>query len=160
MTESEPHLSEKQEATPRELARLAARTAARDARERQHTLPLPKVALWLGVSEHEVIALTASGDLCAHTLSPDRQRWPAWQFAYGSPLPHLREVVAAIPAGAHPTGVRTLMTAPHPDLVVEVLDRPVSQLLPEIRVSPANWLSGGGSPTPVMALLAAFAGAI
>jgi len=149
------------EATPKELAALAARTAALDAAERRFSLPLPKVAAWLGISEFEVTGMTAAGDLYAHTLAGDEPRWPAWQFAYGQSLPHLHEVVAAIPAGAHPPGVRTLMTTPHPDLMVEVpLDHPVQQLIPEIRVSPADWLSGGGDEVPVMALLAAFAGAI
>ncbi len=149
------------EATPKEVAALAARTAARDARERQHTLSLPKVATLLGVSEHSVLGMTEAGELYAHTLAPGAPRWPCWQFAYGHPLPHLHEVVAAHPAGAHPPGVRTLMTTPSADLMVEVpLDHPVQPLIPRLRRSPSDWLSDGASPTPVLALLAAFAGAI
>jgi len=149
------------EPTPRELAKLAARTAARDAAELRFSLPWPKVAAWLDVSEHEVRGLTEAGELYSYSPAPGTPRWPAWQFAYHRPLPHLAEVVAAIPAGAHPPGVRTLMTTPSPDLMVAVpLDHPVQPLIPEIRVSPADWLSGGCSLEPVMVLLAAFAGAI
>jgi len=149
------------EATPRELARLAARTAARDARERQHTRSLPKVAGLLDVSEREVTGMTAAGELYSYTPAGGSLRFPSWQFAYGRMLPHLREVVAAIPAGSHPTAVRTVMTTPSPDLVDAVpIDHPIQPLIPVIRRSPADWLSGGGSLAPVMALLAAYAGAI
>jgi hypothetical protein len=172
MTEPERHLSAEdveflhrhagvREATPRELAVLAARTAARDARERQHTRSLPAVAALLDTSEHEVLGMTAAGSLYSYTLAGGAHRYPSWQFAYGRMLPHLHEVVAAFPAGSHPTGIRTVMTTPSPDLMAEVpLDHPVQPLIPEIRVSPADWLSGGCSPTPVLALLAVFAGAI
>jgi len=171
VTEPEHHLSAAyaeflrrhagvREATPRELAALAARTAARDARELQHTRSLAAVAALLDKSEREVLSMTAAGELYSYMLAGGSLRFPSWQFAYGRPLPHLAAIPAAIPAGSHPTAVRTLMTTPSPDLMVEVLDRPVSQLIPEIRVSPADWLSGGGSLTPVLALLAAFAGAM
>lgn len=149
------------DATPEELAKLAARTAARDARELQHTRAPAAVAALLGVSEHEVIGLTAAGALYAYTLAGGAHRYPSWQFAYGRLLPHLAAVVATIPAGSHPTGIRTVMTTPSPGLVDAVpLDHPVQPLIPEIRVSPADWLSGGGDEAPVLALLAAFAGAI
>lgn len=171
MTEPERHLSAEdaaflrrhagvREATPRELAALERRKAASAARELQHTGSLPKVAGRLDVSEREVAGMMAAGLLYSYTLPGGEPRFPSWQFAYGRPLPHLAEVVAAIPAGSHPTAVRTVMTTPSPELMVEVLDRPVSELIPEIRVSPADWLGGGGSLEPVMALLAAFAGAI
>lgn len=172
MTEPEHHLSAAyaeflrrhagvREATPRELAALAARTAARDARELQHTRSPAAVAALLGVSEREVLSLTAAGALYSYMLAGGSLRFPSWQFASARPLPHLAAVVAAIPAGSHPTGVRALMTTPSPDLVDAVpLDHPISQLIPTIRRSPADWLSGGGSLAPVMALLAAFAGAI
>jgi len=149
------------EATPRELAKLAARTAARDARELQHTRSLPKVAALLDRAEHEVLGMTEAGELYSYTPAGGAHRYPSWQFAYGRPLPHLAAVVAAIPVGSHPTGVRTLMTTPSPDLVDAVpFDHPISQLIPTIRRSPTDWLSGGEPPPPVMALLAAYSGAI
>jgi len=172
VTEPERHLSAEdvvflrrhagvRPASPEELAALAARTAALDAFELTHSLTRPAVAALLGTSEHSVLGMTEAGELYAHTLAPDGQRWPSWQFADGHPLPHLAAVVAAIPAGSHPSGVRTVMTSPSPDLVAAVpLDHPVRPLISEIRRSPADWLSGGGSPMPVLALLAAFAGAM
>ncbi len=148
-------------ASPAELAALAACTAARDASELQHTRSLVAVAALLDRSEHEVLSMTAAGSLYSYMLAGGSLRFPSWQFAYGRPLPHLAAVVAAIPAGSHPTAVRTLMTTPSPDLVDAVPpDHPISQLIPSVRRSPADWLSGGGDEAPVMALLAAFAGAI
>jgi len=145
----------------RSWPRLAERTAALDARELRHTRSLPKVAGLLGVSEREVLGLTAAGSLYSYSPAPGSPRWPVWQFAYGHRLPHLHEVVAAIPAGSHPSGVRTLMTSPSPDLITAVpLDHPVQPLIPRLRRSPSDWLSDGGSAVPVLALLAAFAGAI
>jgi len=172
VTEPEHHLSAAyaeflrrhagvREATPRELAALAARTAARDARELQHTRSLAAVAALLDKSEREVLSMTAASELYSYMLAGGSLRFPSWQFAYGRPLPHLAAVVAALPAGSHPTGVRTLMTSPSPDLVPAVpLDHPLQQLIPGIHLSPADWLSSGGSPVLVLALLAAFAGAM
>jgi len=148
------------EPTEGELAELAERTAGLDAEERRFSLPLPKVAVWLGVTEAEVASMTAAGNLYAHTLAGET-RWPAWQFAYGRPLPHLAAVVAAIPAGTHPTAIRTLMMTPSQDLMwVLPLDEPISPLIPEIPRSPATWLTDGGEAGPVLTLLAAAAGAI
>lgn len=59
------------EPTEGELAELAERTAGLDAEERRFSLPLPKVAVWLGVTEAEVASMTAAGNLYAHT------HWPA-----------------------------------------------------------------------------------
>jgi len=141
------------EATPEELAELAARTAALDDFELTHAVSLPAVATLLGVSEAGVLAMTAAGLLYAHELVGDgHPRWPDWQFADGGPLPHLVTVVAAIPAGSHPTGIRTVMTSPSPDLVATAS--------PGTPLSPADWLSSGGPATPVLVLLAAVAGAI
>jgi len=139
----------------------ADRTAASAARELQHTRSLPKVAGLLDMSEREVLTMTAAGELYSYTPAGDGPRWPAWQFAYGRPLPHLAAVVAAIPAGTHPTGARTVMMTPSPVLMwVLPLDEPIQPLIPEIPRSPATWLVDGGDLEPVLALLAAYSGAI
>ncbi len=127
------------EATPDELVALAERTAARDAFELVHTLSLPAVAALLGVSERAVVGMTAGSRLLAHELAGDGRRWPDWQFAAGRPLPHLSAVVAAIPAGSHPTGVRTAMTTP--DAVFLGVAEPLS---------PRDWLLSGGAPDQVV----------
>jgi len=146
-------------ATEEELAALAARTSALDAFELEHSLTRPAVAALLGQTELEVVGMTA-GRLYSHDLAPDGPRWPDWQFADGRPLPHLAAVVAALP-GSHPTGIRTVMTTPNLDLLAaKPLDHPIRQLIPGLPLSPADWLFAGGSPTPVLALLAALAGAI
>jgi len=172
VTEPERHLTDAdaaflrehsgvREATPRELARLAARTAARDARELQHTRSLAAVAALLDRSEREVLGMTEAGELYSYTPSGGAHRYPSWQFAYGRLLPHLAAVVAAIPAGTHPTAIRTLMMTPSQDLMwVLPLDEPIQPLIPEIPRSPATWLTDGGEAGPVLALLAAAAGAI
>jgi len=152
VTEPEPRLSEEQEAflrkyagvreaTPRELAELAARTAARDAFELTHSLTRPAVAALLGKSEHSVLGMTAAGRLYAHTLAGDGLRWPGWQFAGGRPLPHLAAVVAALPSGTHPVTLRAFMITPDPALRHD-----------DVAVSPRDWLLGGGDVTAVLEL--------
>jgi len=145
----------------RELMTRAARTTASAARELQHTRSLPKVAGLLDMSEREVLSMTAAGELYSYTPAGGAHRYPSWQFAYGRLLPHLAAVVAAIPAGTHPTAIRTLMMTPSQGLMwVLPLDEPIQPLIPEIPRSPATWLVDGGDLEPVLALLAAYSGAI
>jgi len=149
VTEHERHLSAAdeiflrehagvREATPRELAELDARTAARDAFELTHSLTRPAVAALLGKS---VLGMTAAGRLYAHTLAGDGLRWPGWQFAGGRPLPHLAAVVAALPSGTHPVTLRAFMITPDQALRHD-----------DVAVSPRDWLLGGGDVTAVLEL--------
>ncbi len=61
-------------------------------------------------------------------------RIPAFQFEGERLLPGLGRVVAALAPHLHPVAVFNWFTLPHPDLVVEELDRPVS---------PREWLAAG-----------------
>lgn len=64
-----------------------------------------------------------------HTL-----RLPPWQFLRGAVLPHLPEILAALPEQAHPMTVTGFMTLPSDELD---------------GLSPVDWLATGGDPDPV-----------
>lgn len=67
-----------------------------------------------------------------------RRRVPAWQIADSNLLPHLSEVIAAIPEDVHPLDVATVMTSAQEELAGR---------------TPVDHLTGGGSPAPVVELL-------
>jgi hypothetical protein len=72
----------------------------------------------------------------------DGWRLPTWQFgADGSPLAGLEQVLRAVGDDVHPVVLARFFATPAPELRVA-----------GTRVSPRDWLSGGGSPTPVVDL--------
>lgn len=68
---------------------------------------------------------------------------PRWQLEGARPLPHLRKVIAAIPAGASAVTVERVMTQPTDELYLD--GQPVS---------PRDWLLAGQSPASVTDLVA------
>lgn len=62
-------------------------------------------------------------------------RLPLWQFddRLGTPIPGLRAVLAALPAGLHPLEVAGFMTTPDPGLTIS-----------DESVDPRRWLLEGG----------------
>lgn len=71
-----------------------------------------------------------------------RVLFPAWQFTgTRRPLPHLAEVLAALPPGSHPQTVQGFFTTPQPDL------RRAGEA-----VTAVEWLASGGEPGQVVAL--------
>lgn len=69
-----------------------------------------------------------------------RWRLPRWQISHGAVLPHLADVLTALPPDAHPMTVTGFMTTPSAEL--------------EGR-SPAQWLAEGGSPHRVLFAMSA-----
>jgi len=130
-----------QAATPESLAALDARSAARAAAERAGALSRTAVAELLGVDVTRVSHQTAAGDLYSYKLGRGRPAYPDWQFSGQNGLPHLREVLAALPAGTHPVTVRAFMTNWDSSLRRE-----------GVFVSPRVWLLGGGDVTAVVEL--------
>lgn len=65
---------------------------------------------------------------------------PGFQFVDGRPVPNLRPVLAALPAGTHAVEFFNWFTRPDP--VLRLQDEPVS---------PRTWLSSGGDPNLVAA---------
>lgn len=61
-------------------------------------------------------------------------RLPPWQFVGEAALPHLPEILAALPEEAHPMTVTGFMTLPSDELD---------------GLSPVDWLATGGNPDPV-----------
>ena len=129
--------------TSGDLSALDARTAARATAEAVAALSRSQVAALFGVDVTRVSHQTTAGDLFSYKGGRSRSVYPDWQFTGSAVLPHLRAVLAALPAGSHPVPVRAFMTSPDEALMLG--DRPAS---------PRDWLVGGGEPGPVIGLAA------
>ena len=145
-----------QAASVADLAALDARSASRVAGEAGRTLSRADVASLLGVDPSRVSHQATAGRLYSYSGNNGRPVFPDWQFTgTGDParssevavvavaLPHLGDVVAAMPPGSHPVAVRTFMTTPSDDLSVR-----------GEALSPRDWLLGGGDPKEVEGLAA------
>jgi hypothetical protein len=96
-----------------------------------------EVAKLLGVASANVRRALVRGDLYAAGRAPRTREhtFPIWQFHDGRPLPHLADVLAALPGDMHPLDVETVMTTPCEPLRGR---------------SPVEWLASGGDPNPVV----------
>jgi excisionase family DNA binding protein len=132
-----------------ELAPLAAgtetpelRTAARYAGLLASALPVQEAARRLGVDGSRVRQRLAD-----HTLYGIRMgnawRLPLFQFTDDGTgvVPHFGELAPAL-VGLHPVDVATWFTTPHVDLVVGAVANAATG--EDVRVSPRDWLLGGG----------------
>lgn len=87
-------------------------------------------------------------DRTLYGLRADGRTWllPRFQFNHGQEIPHLGEVLRALPPGLHPRSVEGFLEHPQPELVA--LDKPTT---------PREWLRSGGPAAPVVALAEALA---
>ncbi len=117
--------------------RIAQDAAKADAEAAQgHTTS--EVAQMLGTAAANVRRGIARGDLFAAGTGRNREHvLPAWQFHHGRALPHLRDIITALPEDMHPLDVQTFMTTPRESLGER---------------TPAEWLASGGAPEPVTRL--------
>ena len=132
----------------------ATQSAARATAEAGRGLSRNDVAGLLAIDPSRVSHQIAAGRLYSYPGSQGRPVFPDWQFLAvtdeqdashpapkASVIPHLAEVIAALPAGSHPIAVRTFITTSSPDLSVH-----------GNALSPRDWLGGGGDPAAVVAL--------
>ena len=113
------------------MARLAARRA-------DVGLTTCDVAELLKTQPANVRRLLAVGALYAAGRAARAEHvFPAWQFVQPRPLPHLSEVLAALPPATHPLEVEAFMTSPREALGGR---------------SPVEWLSTGGDAAVVVDL--------
>lgn len=102
------------------------------------SLSIADAASALGVDRTRVSHRLRDGSLWSFTLGRQR-RIPRWQILPdGRVLPGLAAVVAAIPAGIHPSTVAALMGTAQPELEDQ---------------TPVAYLAGGGDPTLVAEML-------
>jgi hypothetical protein len=96
----------------------------------------------LGRSVGRIRGAIADGSL--YGVKVGRQ-WlvPLWQLHGATPLPHLRKVIAAIPAGTSAVTIERVMTGPTDELYIDGQ-----------AVSPRDWLLAGNWPGPVTDLVA------
>jgi hypothetical protein len=141
-------------ASDADLAAMDAQSAARATAEAGRGLSRNDVAGLLAIDPSRVSHQIAAGRLYSYPGSQGRPVFPDWQFLAitdeqdashpapkASVIPHLAEVIAALPAGFHPVAVRTFITTSSPDLSVH-----------GNALSPRDWLGGGGDPAAVVAL--------
>ena len=82
---------------------------------------------------------------------------PAFQFVGedGPLVPGLAEVLPHLPATLHPVPVYRWFTRPDPDLRLRVLHAPREDTwVPDVALSPLDWLRSGGAPATVATLVA------
>lgn len=97
-----------------------------------------EVAELLRTQPANVRRLLATGGLYASGRRARGEHiFPAWQFTDHRVLPHLAQLLEALPAGLHPLEVQGFMTTP-----AEALSGR----------TPAEWLSTDGPPEPVLRL--------
>lgn len=130
------------ELTPEALAETSAsveRAVAAALEEvRSNALTLSEVATLVGQPPSSVMQSATMGDV--YSVSGERPTdqvlFPRWQFHEGRAIPHLREVMEALPDGYHPLLVQNFMTSWSEDY----LDG----------WPPATWLLTGRDPAAVV----------
>jgi hypothetical protein len=119
------------------------RTAARMSAILADAGTVEETAKAMGVSTARVRQLLGERALFG-VRTVDGWLVPRFQLQGDTPLPGLRAVVAALPAGIHPVAFHTWFTTPTGALRLE--DAPVS---------PRDWLASGGPADPVVEQAAA-----
>lgn len=97
-----------------------------------------EVAELLNIQPANVRRLLAARGLYASARAGRGEHvFPMWQFVGNKAVPHLREVLDALPGDMHPLDVESFMTEAREPLGGR---------------SPVDWLATGGQPEPVVAL--------
>lgn len=129
-------------ATEEQVTAAMAATTAELVALVETSLSAGEVAEATGRDASTVRHWVRDGALYALKVGGNGRRLPRFQFTDdGRPLPGLRQVLGALPAGLHPLSVLGFFTSPKPEL--EIAD---------VATSPRDWLAGGGDPRPVEAL--------
>lgn len=106
-------------------------------------LSIDEAATRLGAAPGQVRQRLTSRTLLAVKVG-DAYRLPGYQFTDDGELPGWERVAPSFPVTAHPIAVAWFTTTPHPDLTVA-----------DAVVSPSRWLTGGGDPETIVALITA-----
>ncbi|WP_372699518.1 helix-turn-helix domain-containing protein [Arthrobacter sp. JSM 101049] len=126
---------------PRLVANAMAASVAAATLHEAGSLGSQEVALRLGLRPSTVRRYVLDRKLYSFKTN-GRMLFPSWQFTgTRRPLPHLAEILAALPPGSHPQTVQGFFTTPQPDL-----------RLSGEAATPRDWLISGGEPDLVVAL--------
>ena len=126
------------------------------------TFSAAEVAALLHIDASRVRHRQSKG-LLYGVLVAGKRRYPIWQFVDGRPLPHLAPIVSALPGDWHPAAVESFMVIAKSSLRAPALPAsggPASggaaaASHPD-RLSPVEWLHGGGDPRAVVDILDGF----
>ncbi len=104
-------------------------------------LPTAAAAERLGRSVVRIRGAIANGSLYAVKVG---YNWliPPWQLDGANPLPHLRQIIAAIPQGTSAVTIERVMTQPTEELYLD-----------GGQASPRQWLVAGQDPMPVIEIV-------
>jgi hypothetical protein len=114
------------------------------------TLSADEVGDLLGISASRVRHRQGSNLLYAFRAGKSR-RYPLWQFVPGTDqvIPGLADVIPAFLDDWHAAAIEGFMTTPQADLPAEI-DGAAGEAM---RLTPIEWLVGGGDPADVVAIL-------
>lgn len=121
-----------------DLALRAALLTTVDSLRRGPKLTTNEVAELLGRDPANVRRMLKNGDLFAAGQIERQTAYPSWQFTDGGVLPHLRQVIAALPAGYHARDIEVVMTS----AMAELNGR-----------TPREWLESDGAVEMIVSLL-------
>ena len=142
--------------TDRQLADLDARSNARLTAEATMSLSRSQIAELLEVVPSRISHQVAAGKLYSYLGSGRRPMFPDWQITVAGAgladrstskahlVPHLPDVIQAMPADAHPVAVRAFMTTPTQSLTSGDGGA----------MSPVEWLFSGGGAGPIAEMAA------
>lgn len=123
---------------PRGIAEARPRVIAAAAGSRQaaveSTISTKQAAALLGTADSNIRRSIAAGRIYSIGRHADGHRLPAWQFVGQRALPHLSDVLDALPEDLHPLEVQSFFTTPQESLN---------------GMAPAQWLASGGPAAPV-----------
>ncbi len=99
------------------------------------------VASWLGLSSEEVAnkAREVPPSLAVFEVHPGTLKFPQWQFSESGLIPHMSDLLAAVPPQVNAFVLARFMVTPHVDLDIGTG-----------RLSPRAWLVRGVDPEPVL----------
>lgn len=128
---------------PQALAEARIANAVNEENELSDALTVREVADLLGVSPSRVRHWLADGSLYAYKSQGrgTERKLPRWQFHHGDVIPHLGEVLNALPDNDAPLGVKAFF-----------LNARVEHPTSEENYSVRDWLLGGQDPAEAIAL--------
>lgn len=117
---------------------IAYKTSAAQQESYATSMTTKEVAKLLRTADSNIRRSVASRQIySAGRDGREGHRIPSWQFVHGKPLPHLAELLAALPSDLHPLEVESFFTTASDSLN---------------GMTPAEWLATGGDVAPVLVL--------
>lgn len=123
------------ETSPEQATRFLVRLGHQErAQAFAESYSITQAAARLAVSTDRLEQMLAARVLYSRTVEGE-VRLPRWEFTQDGLLPHLTEVISALPDGLHPSSVEGFIHTPSDELS---------------GLTPIDWLAGGRDAEPVL----------